>query len=532
MKIYAMLLLWMCATFSWAHPETTVETSQSVQWFQGDKWQAGSSLRHHLHSLKPKDEFALTGGKQVSFFRFTVRQPQRYVIDFRNSTLIGHFQHVLFDGGEQPIQVFTGGILEQEANPYFLRHGRMVELIPGDYSLLTFQQSQFNIAPPTPFIMPEAEYIQEIKAGNSITLLGLGIFASLFFYYLVLSITRRSRVDLAYALFILGNLLFNATSLLFLSDVLGVTWFTGASWPILLSNIAYVIFVLALLGITRLQHPWLWWSGFAIVVLFSTFFIASFFLPNFQNEFNRLGVAIFLCFGLCSGLVLSWQKNIVARWYLLANLGFFILAMIAISQEQIAGVTTIYMSHIGLIAVACEVLLLSCVVAYQMTRIEHERHEALQRSELHLQLAHRDPLTQLPNRYAMEERLQTASESESFIYIDLDGLKQCNDCYGHKVGDKLLVSFASHLAKALPKEAMLFRISGDEFGLFYATAIQGHVEHALISVETKLKKEFSSFCGISYGIAEFSQYMNYHDTVQQADERMYINKRKRKAANG
>ncbi len=98
--------------------------------------------------------------------------------------------------------------------------------------------------------MAEEEYIREINLGNTITLLGLGVFVGLFFYYLVLSVTRLSLVDLSYALFIAGNLVFNATTLHVLPQLMGVQWYGGASWPILFSNIAYIVFVMSLLQIS------------------------------------------------------------------------------------------------------------------------------------------------------------------------------------------------------------------------------------------------------------------------------------------
>ncbi|WP_052706116.1 sensor domain-containing diguanylate cyclase [Vibrio galatheae] len=373
--------------------------------------------------------------------------------------------------------------------------------------------------------MPEAEYKQEIQLGNSITLIGLGIFFGLFFYYFVLSITRLSWVDLSYAAFILGNLIFNATSLLVIPRLLDIHWYGGASWPILLSNIAYLLFVMKLLGIQRSQDRWVWWLGTALIALFSGFLLLSFFFIHYQNEFNRSAVGMFLLFGVIAGSYKVWRGNIVARWYLLANFGFVLFGTVAISQEQVADLKTIYMAHFGLIAVVCEVLMLSCVIAYQMTRLQQEKVLALRQAEAHLKIAQTDVLTQLPNRYAMEEALQQVTGRDVFIYIDLDGLKRCNDNFGHEMGDNLLISFGKKLDALLPKNSRLFRISGDEFGVIAPSRSKNKVTKALQKLDQELKHEFLPNVGVSYGVARFDELASSHSVVRKADERMFVSKR-------
>ncbi|MCG6318308.1 7TM-DISM domain-containing protein, partial [Vibrio alginolyticus] len=144
--------------------------------------------------------------------------------------------------------------------------------------------------------------------------------------YLVLSIARKNLVDFSYAMFILGNLLFNSTSLLVAHHLLGIQWFGGASWPILCSNMAYLVFVMQLLEVKSKETPMVYYVGCGLLVLFAMFFSASFFLPNWQNEFNRHAVGLFISFGMFAGIRMIFKGSKVARWYVLANLGFFVLA--------------------------------------------------------------------------------------------------------------------------------------------------------------------------------------------------------------
>jgi len=86
-------------------------------------------------------------------------------------------------------------------------------------------------------------------------------------------------------------------------------------------------------------------------------------------------------------------------------------------------------------------------------------------------MAYHDGLTDLPNRAAFLQALAQMIEAcggtdEEFavLSIDLDGLKEINDVFGHATGDKLLIEVAQRL-KASARGGVVARLSGDEFGL-------------------------------------------------------------------
>ena len=88
------------------------------------------------------------------------------------------------------------------------------------------------------------------------------------------------------------------------------------------------------------------------------------------------------------------------------------------------------------------------------------------------EMAFHDTLTKLPNRRAVEGRLDRAMRSaradcrqHAFCYIDLDQFKLVNDTCGHAIGDTLLADVAQTMKEALPVQAYLGRLGGDEFGL-------------------------------------------------------------------
>ncbi len=81
-------------------------------------------------------------------------------------------------------------------------------------------------------------------------------------------------------------------------------------------------------------------------------------------------------------------------------------------------------------------------------------------------LARVDALTQLPNRLALSESIETRiAREEAFgvLFVDLDRFKMINDTLGHRAGDELLRAFGERLRSTLAERAVVFRSGGDEF---------------------------------------------------------------------
>ncbi len=78
---------------------------------------------------------------------------------------------------------------------------------------------------------------------------------------------RRRAADALYAVFVLGNILYNGSALLVFPDLFGMHWFYLVSVPILVSNVAYVLFVMKLLDIELASHPRLARLGLSLASL-------------------------------------------------------------------------------------------------------------------------------------------------------------------------------------------------------------------------------------------------------------------------
>ncbi|MBK5964611.1 hypothetical protein CCR95_11105, partial [Thiocystis minor] len=103
-------------------------------------------------------------------------------------------------------------------------------------------------------------------------------------------------------------------------------------------------------------------------------------------------------------------------------------------------------------------------------------HDKQIRAELHASqgrfehLAHYDPLTMLPNRLLLADRLHQAMAQTqrrrqhlALAYLDLDGFKAINDRHGHDAGDQLLVALSHRMKLTLREGDTLARLGGDEF---------------------------------------------------------------------
>jgi diguanylate cyclase (GGDEF)-like protein len=123
--------------------------------------------------------------------------------------------------------------------------------------------------------------------------------------------------------------------------------------------------------------------------------------------------------------------------------------------------------------------------------IEFEGHDArfsmvqdvTDRERLHEQLVHRahhDSLTDLPNRFLLEQRMRHTLENASryshkaaVICIDLDRFKQINDTYGHAAGDACLQEVAARLTARLRESDTVARTGGEEFTVVIGELLYG-----------------------------------------------------------
>ena len=129
-----------------------------------------------------------------------------------------------------------------------------------------------------------------------------------------------------------------------------------------------------------------------------------------------------------------------------------------------------------------------CVFLYghDITRLKETEQELVRLKDEAQARALHDPLTGLPNRVLLEDRLRQAiARSErnrrklAVVLIDLDDFKQVNDRQGHWAGDQVLVGVATRLRQAVRKSDTVARWGGDEMVLVLPD-IHGHKDARLI----------------------------------------------------
>ena len=470
----------------------------------------------------------LTGGHYLYIAPFSISKNGDYVLDFKNTSTIGQFRHQVFDDKNRLVASLEGGIESTVENPFFLRHGRELALAPGRYTLATEVDSTNFLAVPEPYLDDRAHYQAAIKWGNVITLFGLGIFFGLGIYYAALAASRNRWAEAMYASFIVGNFIYNSAALLVFSDVLGLRSIYLVSMPVLLSNIAYILFVMHLLEVTKYKHKYLYWVGVTVIGIMSIFLGLAVAYSNWALELCRYGVALFLSYGLVVAITESLHKNSTAKRYLVAISIFFISGLIAISLNKIDSQFTFYIEHIGLISVAIEVILLALVLSFQFSQLHDDKEKAIQELEISEKTAHSDALTGLPNRHALVKEVKQLPVYGSLTFIDLDGLKFYNDAYGHDKGDELLCAFAQCYQQSLGVEIKLYRMGGDEFAALSLTGDMFKTEGALNEALQAMRVNGFEFAGASAGSAYNYEAENVAILMRMADARMYENKRLRK----
>ena len=160
-------------------------------------------------------------------------------------------------------------------------------------------------------------------------------------------------------------------------------------------------------------------------------------------------------------------------------------------------------------------------------------------AEIH-RLAYYDPLTQLPNRRLLYDRLGQALAScgrsgryGAVLFLDLDNFKTLNDTLGHDVGDRMLIEVAQRLNDAVREGDTIARLGGDEFVLLLEElsddANEAAIQAGLIGDKVKdliatpyLLKDIEFSCTTSIGVSLFfSHDESIDDLLKHADLAMY-----------
>jgi len=149
-----------------------------------------------------------------------------------------------------------------------------------------------------------------------------------------------------------------------------------------------------------------------------------------------------------------------------------------------------------------------------------------------------DPMTGISNRRTglmiLQKELDKTRRSKkavSICFLDIDGLKNVNDSYGHDEGD-YLINTVSHIVKSTIREAdTVSRMGGDEFLIIFPDCKMGNAHEVIERVQIKMKQhdetsEKPYHLSFSYGIEEVicNKGYNLDELIKIVDKKMYKNK--------
>jgi diguanylate cyclase (GGDEF)-like protein len=219
-----------------------------------------------------------------------------------------------------------------------------------------------------------------------------------------------------------------------------------------------------------------------------------------------------------------FYQNVPAHW-----IGSIIGIPLKVG-ETVVGVMNVSRSTIGGFS-ASELRLLSLLSDQAAVAISNASlHQMISRQ------AYSDTLTGLPNRRALDERLEEEvvsarrnNYSFAVIMMDLDGFKAVNDTYGHSIGDDVLRLVFSQMARGVRTTDFLARYGGDELTLILsqtdlssARIVSEKVIEGMKQIKYTLPDGSRLKLGISGGIALFPVHARSGpDLLRAADAALY-----------
>lgn len=171
-------------------------------------------------------------------------------------------------------------------------------------------------------------------------------------------------------------------------------------------------------------------------------------------------------------------------------------------------------------------------VAFGHHQVTEQLHQEKSRLDF---LTLYDPLTELPNRTLLKQKLSVTLEQArrkgnegALLLFDIDRFKTINDSLGHSQGDRLLRTVAQRLQKCLKSGDVLARIGGDEFVVVLAQV--DNMQHAAQQVTQMMEKltpvvkvsDFELYITASVGVSMFpGDGMSLEALLQTAEVAMY-----------
>ncbi|MBB1440829.1 EAL domain-containing protein, partial [Shewanella sp. SG41-4] len=277
-----------------------------------------------------------------------------------------------------------------------------------------------------------------------------------------------------------------------------------------------------------------------------TAFCWAFYCVYFYSKSNidELFSAMVIVSAMAGGAatVLSGNKRISQAYTLIMLAPFSLLMVIGNNPTHLL---------LGLLGLAYALVMLSIAnTAANFTKhsimLRNEHTELLKNMELKVQqraqkiteLSQLDSLTQLLNRSAFlaaanKQLSQVNTDNQyAIFFLDLDGFKQANDNFGHRVGDEVLTEVAKRIKHACRHDDIVCRWGGDEFIIMAHQTPNYRFEELAISLKKHITQPITTTQHVlnmdcSIGIAMYPDHgESIYDLISLADLSMYSRKDK------
>ncbi|MCE9599286.1 MAG: GGDEF domain-containing protein [Spirochaetia bacterium] len=188
---------------------------------------------------------------------------------------------------------------------------------------------------------------------------------------------------------------------------------------------------------------------------------------------------------------------------------FFYFTLIGSMISMISSNSHIFMIQIGYVFAIVSVV-------YNMIEEFGRLHEDFRTA---YKQSRTDPLTGAFNRFVMDEIV--TGPGDSVVLIDMNDFKNINDKYGHQAGDRVLIEWVKSAQMHTHEGDMIIRTGGDEFVILVRKGNESDMGRVTEDFQLRLGDLPAAF---AYGIETIETSL--HDAIQNADQRMYSQKRK------
>lgn len=428
-----------------------------------------------------------------------------------------------------PVRLADFSQLADQATPHLLHYQVIrLPLKPASQgTLLLYVEAKHYAYPFSLKLLNEAAFNRLQFVINSCSLIAITVMLTLAAIALMLFLRTRYPVTLACAGYIGLHGIGWAAAAGLINDSLPQTGFNTAYGGMLIFPFAIACagqFTRLLFDCARKYHRISYYlNGLTVCCLLVGSLLP--WLPFWRAfQLSHLIAVIWIFTTLSIGIFMVKRESLSAPYYLVGNAVYAGALVFYILTHAHTGNSAVSPELIVLAALAIDCL---CILLSLSEWLSHRKRE-YSRSYYYARV---DPLTQVGNRYAFNERQREMKPHSLLVFIDLDGMKAVNDNRGHDQGDLMLQAVAQLMKDGLDGLGEVFRTGGDEFIWLFDTTQQKRIRYfantvaaRIADIEQQLKQHGWPEAGISFGFASSEETESISQCMALADRRMYENK--------